>query len=164
MEMQQQDWFIFSKSIDLYTDRNEAVGITNQAYIKFCLGVGLKQKQLHSLDIRKYLPNTTHMSRGRRTRQNRGSSGSIGGRQKAEKKQVKQMDIRDMIEDRRSKYKEERQKNKSRSKQMEISRDRIVTDKVVEDTTIQTVIKDYFQAKEKAPRENYRSMSKSQTK
>eukprot|EP00957_Ditylum_brightwellii_P084427 6419980-Ditylum_brightwellii.AAC.1 len=95
---------------------------SNKAYIKFCLGVGLKQKQLHSLDIRNYLPNTTHTSNGKRTKQNRGSSRSIRGRLKTEKKQGKQSDIRDMIEDRSSRNKDERQQDRSRRKQKESSR------------------------------------------
>eukprot|EP00957_Ditylum_brightwellii_P077943 5924247-Ditylum_brightwellii.AAC.1 len=98
MEMQHQDQCIFSKSINQWenstlTEMKQWV-ISNKAYIKFCLGVGLKQKQLHSLDIRTYLPNTAHMNVGKRTRQIKGSLGSTGRRQKTKKKQGKQLDIK----------------------------------------------------------------------
>eukprot|EP00957_Ditylum_brightwellii_P134180 10230158-Ditylum_brightwellii.AAC.1 len=109
MDMQQQDRFIFTKSIDQWenctlTEMKQWV-TSNKACIKFCLGVGLKQKQLHSLDIRNYISNTTHMNAGIQTRHDRGRAGSKGGRKKTETKQGKQADIRDTIEDSRSRYK-----------------------------------------------------------
>eukprot|EP00957_Ditylum_brightwellii_P128250 9781243-Ditylum_brightwellii.AAC.1 len=78
--MQQQDWFIFSKTIDQWekstlTEMKQWVTL-NKAYIKFCLSMGLKQKQLHSSDIQTYLPTTTNKSIGKRTSCIRGNTGS----------------------------------------------------------------------------------------
>eukprot|EP00957_Ditylum_brightwellii_P013632 1028217-Ditylum_brightwellii.AAC.1 len=56
------------------------------------------------------------------------------------KKQAKQSDIRDMLEDRSRRHKEVRQQDRNRSEQKESSRNRIVTEQVVEDTSIQTTI------------------------
>eukprot|EP00957_Ditylum_brightwellii_P000186 15258-Ditylum_brightwellii.AAC.1 len=59
MEMQQQDRFIFAKLIEQW-EKSTIMEMkqwvtTNHRYIKYCLGVCLKQKLMHSADIRNYV-------------------------------------------------------------------------------------------------------------
>eukprot|EP00957_Ditylum_brightwellii_P184345 14041458-Ditylum_brightwellii.AAC.1 len=63
MDMQQQDRFIFVKTMEQW-ENNTLMDMkqwvtSNKQYIKYCLGVGLKQEKLHRLDIWKYMPDTS---------------------------------------------------------------------------------------------------------
>eukprot|EP00957_Ditylum_brightwellii_P052270 3964512-Ditylum_brightwellii.AAC.1 len=67
MDMQQQDRSIFVKTMEQWENSTlmemKQWVTLNKQYIKYSLGVGLKQKKLHSSDIRKYMPDTSENNR-----------------------------------------------------------------------------------------------------
>eukprot|EP00957_Ditylum_brightwellii_P185593 14130391-Ditylum_brightwellii.AAC.1 len=134
---------------------------TNRRYIKYCLGVCLKQKLMHSADIRNYVETkeTTH-KRGRL----RGAKKNYKGKNKRKNdKRWKQKDIRGTVTDEEQRQPRQRKKTTKVTTVCGDKQNKAGEQSKQRDMIRQTVIKDYYKHRDDIERTECQSAHIGQT-
>eukprot|EP00957_Ditylum_brightwellii_P116214 8864635-Ditylum_brightwellii.AAC.1 len=136
---------------------------SNMQFIKHCLGVALKQKQLNSLDIRNYI-NTKDGGKAQRKQADGESKRGNQRKRQAEEEKWSQKDIRDCLAGGRVIKRERTGRSQEQVKQEMGQENKGGSGKGQGEVKMQTIIWDFFKRRqtwrEKSPGGQYRSQTK----